>query len=61
MKFNPTWNQVVLLLGLLAIVAASHVWAPASVQVIVSMAGVVLGFLAPTATKSKESDAGVDK
>lgn len=43
MKFNPTWPQVALLLGLITAVVLSHVFAPAAVGAITSIVSTIVG------------------
>lgn len=45
MKFNPTWSQVALLLGMLAAVILTHAFAPPAVGVVTSIVSTVVGAL----------------
>lgn len=45
MKFNPSWTQVALLLGLLAAVLVAHVFAPPAVGVVTSIVSTIVGAL----------------
>lgn len=43
MKFNPTWTQTALLLGMLAAIVLSHVFAPPAVGAITSIVSTIVG------------------
>lgn len=45
MKFNPSWTQVALLLGLIAAVLLAHVYAPPAVGAVTSIVSTIVGAL----------------
>jgi uncharacterized membrane protein YdcZ (DUF606 family) len=45
MKFNPTWPQVALLLGMLAAVILTHAYAAPAVGAVTSIVSTVVGAL----------------
>ena len=45
MKFSPTWTQVVLLLGLIAAVILTHVFAAPGIGAVTSIVSTIVGAL----------------
>jgi hypothetical protein len=45
MKFNPTWSQVVLLLGLIAAVVLTHAYVGPAVGAVTSIVSTIIGAL----------------
>lgn len=59
MKFNPTWQQLVLLAILFAAVIVAHLVAPPAVGIITSMVSTVIGYLCGSPLKPAEPPAPV--
>lgn len=56
MKFNPTWPQVALLLGMLAAVILTHAYAPPAVGAVTSIVSTVVGALFVNLRKEDERE-----
>lgn len=56
MKFSPTWSQVVLLLGLIAAVVLTHMFAVPAVGVVTSIVSTVVGALFVDLRRDEKKD-----
>lgn len=54
MKFNPTWPQVALLLGLVAAIIVSHAVAPPVVGAVTSIVSTLIGSLVVDLKRKEE-------
>lgn len=59
MKFNPTWPQVALLLGMLAAVILTHAFAPPAVGAVTSIVSTIVGALFVDLRKEEKRPAPV--
>lgn len=58
MKFNPSWTQVALLLGLLAAVMVAHAFTPPAVGVVTSIVSTIVGALFVDLRKEPKQEEG---
>lgn len=59
MKFNPTWSQVALLLGMIAAIILAHAFAAPAVGAVTSIVSTIVGAVFVDLRKNEKKEAPV--